>query len=71
MFVCCCVQGAPSVQMKEMPPAFFVDMDSDDEDILTDEQKRVRDMERSLYKSNEYYSSKTEFKGAETEKQES
>ncbi len=29
------VQGAPSVQMKEMPPAFFVDMDSDDEDLLT------------------------------------
>jgi acetoin utilization deacetylase AcuC-like enzyme len=59
------LQGAPSVQMKEMPPAFFVDMDSDDEDMLTDEQKRVRDMERAIYSNSEYFSSKTEFKGAD------
>lgn len=53
------------MQMKEMPPAFFVDMDSDDEDMLTDEQKRVRDMERAIYASSEYFSSRSEFKGAE------
>ena len=39
---CAVVQGAPSVQMKEMPPAFFVDMDSDDEDLLTGARQPCR-----------------------------
>jgi hypothetical protein len=36
-----------------------------DKSALADEQKRVRDMERSLYRQNEYYPSKTEFKDCE------
>eukprot|EP00960_Hanusia_phi_P042332 755441-Hanusia_phi.AAC.1 len=43
-----CLQGAPSVQMQQLPPALYVDMDSEDEDELTDDQKRVRDLERAI-----------------------
>mmetsp|Transcript_47955 Transcript_47955/g.74903 ORF Transcript_47955/g.74903 Transcript_47955/m.74903 type:complete len:143 (-) Transcript_47955:291-719(-) len=42
------LQGAPSVQMQELPPTILMDLDSEDEDTLTDEQKRVRDLERSI-----------------------
>lgn len=48
------IQGAPSVQMHDMPPISLVDMDSD-EDELTDDQRRVRDMERRIEHPNEYF----------------
>ncbi|KAJ1489465.1 hypothetical protein T484DRAFT_1936930 [Baffinella frigidus] len=51
-----CLQGAPSVQMKEMPPSsLYADMDSDDEDSLTDDQRRVRAMERHVEHPAEYF----------------
>ena len=51
-----CLQGAPSVQMKEMPPvALYQDYDSEDEDSLTDDQRRVRDMERRIEHPAEYF----------------
>ena len=48
------LQGAPSVQMHDLPPISLVDMDSD-EDELTDDQRRVRDMERRIEHPNEYF----------------
>ena len=29
------LKGAPSVQMKNLPPPMYLEMDSDDEDMLT------------------------------------
>ena len=49
-----CLQGAPSVQMQDMPSVHLVDMDSD-EDELTDDQRRVLQMERSIEHPNEYF----------------
>jgi acetoin utilization deacetylase AcuC-like enzyme len=49
------LQGAPSVQMKVMPPAVYVDMDSEDEDSLTDDQRRVLELERRVVHSAEYF----------------
>lgn len=48
------LQGAPSVQMQDMPSVHLVDMDSD-EDELTDDQRRVLQMERSIEHPNEYF----------------
>ena len=48
------LQGAPSVQMSDLPPITLVDIDSD-EDELTDDQRRVRDLERHTEHSAEYY----------------
>lgn len=48
------LQGAPSVQMHDLPPIHLVDMDADDDD-LTDDQRRVRDMERHIEHPAEYF----------------
>jgi len=51
-----CLQGAPSVQMKQMPPAFLsVDMNSEDEDSLTDQQRLVLDMQKHVEHPGEFY----------------
>mmetsp|Transcript_11619 Transcript_11619/g.23314 ORF Transcript_11619/g.23314 Transcript_11619/m.23314 type:complete len:439 (-) Transcript_11619:78-1394(-) len=49
------LQGAPSVQMQEIPPPLYTDMDSEDEDMLTDDQRRVRDLEQSIEHPAEYF----------------
>ena len=41
--------------MKVMPPAVYVDMDSEDEDSLTDDQRRILQLERRVVHSAEYY----------------
>jgi len=49
------LKGAPSVQMKDLPPPMYLEMDSEDEDMLTDDQRRVRDLERSIVHTAEWF----------------